>query len=98
MRRLIELSSISAEDLRNIIVSTTMTAALLRVSEAIPERNDEQEPPTLQDLRFVWRPDGTMAYAELMVLPLKKGRVSGRCRSKFHFQKATCALHIGFGF
>ena len=89
LRRLIDLSGISIEDLRNTIVSTAMTAALLRVSEAIPERNDEQPPPTFEDLRFVWHSDGTMAYAELMVLPLKKGRGVSKKPVKIPFSKGN---------
>ena len=73
LQSLIAQSGMSFEDLKHLIVSTTMTAALLRVSEAIPEAGSEQAPPTLSDLRFVWDDSGRLLYAELMMLPLKKG-------------------------
>lgn len=89
LREWVGLSGISTEDLRNTIVATTMTAALMRVSEAIPEARGEQPPPTLKDLRFVWGADGRMAYAELKVLPLKKGRGVRKVPIKIPYSKGN---------
>ena len=95
-RQAIQISGMSADDFKGLVLATTMTAGLLRVSEAIPEMGSEQPPITFDDLVFRWSDDGkTLRYAELWVLPLKKGRQARKVPIKMKYSKGNVrAAHL----
>ena len=98
MKQSIEMSGMSVDDFKGLVLSTVMTAGLLRVSEAIPEPGEyqEQEPIMFDDLVFHWNRDGSqLRYAELWVLPLKKGRQARKVPIKMKFSKGNVrAAHL----
>ena len=72
VKHILRDAGMSLDDFAYIVLSSTMTAGLMRISEASPTPGSGHNVIVRDDIRFVWDASGKMVRAELWMQPLKK--------------------------